>query len=1036
MLAPKKLFKSNQLKKLVIICLAGFCILPGSMVFAAASAESARPVKLSNSVFKLRHIDAEAAKIFLSKLQIGENMNTIKGINALVVTAVPKDLNKAHSITKLIDSEKKFAVETILSDVTDWDPATIEAISELLKDMSIGTFVDSPANEKNAAIVDVHNEALIVIADSDNIDRVVSATKQALAGPEEIAEANDIAPAEVEPEAEETAEEKLFKELVEAVKAAETDAEKQAAMQKIAEAEAATAAEANAPDLTAVEPDVPVEPNITVAVVEPAEIIEAEKDVEVELQIPEATAELELDLPEKVEIVKLIELLGVYLNVDYMYDPAKVRGTVTLVVQDKIKVKELYEIVEHAMKFRGFIMTRKGNLVTIVPAGEALNIGPEIQDDAEKIMAGNVIISRVFRLKSLTPTRARTMLAEMKLGTTINAVNETNSLIVTAYAYRMKRIEKLLKMIDVPGEEKIFKYRKLKYTMAENMKPKLETLTKQLEAVSAGVTAPVAPPPPGRPARGAAARRPTRPTTVTPGQKKAGIYLDIDERTNRILMIGTEAEIALVEGLIDTFDIPQQDLRQIQEYKIYNVDAEEIINTLNTLGIMQTGPARRGRGRITQQPRPGAKKPATTSTAGGPLVDEPMIAVLELTNSLLVNATAEQHAMVQMVIAYVDRKPDETSVPFVVYHLESQKPEELAPILNELVQKTIQDKQGKVTSATPRLEDDVVIVPDEKTRAIVVYASKKNQEWIGSLIETLDRRRPEVLLDVALVEITETDKFEYDLKIAANAEKYVADNIKLTPLSTTAVGTVLESGFNISNPGEFQGFFSHDKVQALLTAIQSKNYGRILAKPKIFVTDNEEGSIVTTDQTYYSETTTRFDDNNNQIDSTSFKGVDARIELKITPHISEGDLLKLEINMVREDFIIVEGRPGPPDKASSTLDTKVTIPDNKTVILGGLVKLNQTKGGSKIPILGDLPLIGGAFRTVGNNDRSSKLYIFVRANIVRPNPEQTSYPELEAVSQRNREEFEQAEEEFQKHKTIPGIKEQPVEPTKVLGEIY
>ena len=136
--------------------------------------------------------------------------------------------------------------------------------------------------------------------------------------------------------------------------------------------------------------------------------------------------------------------------------------------------------------------------------------------------------------------------------------------------------------------------------------------------------------------------------------------------------------------------------------------------------------------------------------------------------------------------------------------------------------------------------------------------------------------------------------------------------------------------------------------------------------------------------------------------------------------------------MTREDFILVEGRPGPPDKASSNLKTIVTIPDNKTVILGGLVKLNQTKGGSKIPIFGDLPLIGAAFRTVGNNDRSSKLYIFVRANIVRPNIEMTSYPELEDVSQRNREEFERAEERFQKHKTIPGIKEQPVAPKKVL----
>jgi len=1056
MLAPKKLSKYNQLKILVIACLVGLCVLLGPIVFAAESEESAKAVKLSNSVFKLKHIDAEVAKIFLAELQIAENVNTIKGINALVVTAVPKDLNKAHAITKLIDSEKKFVVETVSADIADQQLPTTEAISELLKDMSIGTFLNAPVNgTKPAAIVDVHNDALVVIADEDNVARVVSVAAQAITGPEEsketeeIVEANEVEQVDLaaEAEVEDIGEDELFEELVDTMMAAESEAEKEAAMQKIieAEAQAPTTTDTNEPAVEAVEPEVEItvepnvaEPNIVAEPEEPVEIpeVQAIKEIEVEPEIPGATAELELDLPEKVDIVKLIELLGVYLNVDYMYDPAKVKGTVTLVVQDKIKVKELYEIVESAMKFRGFIMTRKGNLVTIVPTAEALNVDPEIQTDAESISAGNVIITRVFNLRNITTASAKTMLTNMKLGTSINEIAETGSLIITEYAFRMKRIEKLLNMIDVAGEEKIFKYRKLKYTMAEAMAPKLETLTKQLEAVS-GITTPATPA--KRPARGARGRTPAKSAT-TSGQKDAGIYIDIDERTNRILMIGTADEIALVEGLIDTFDIPQQDLRKIEEYKIYNVDAEEIIDTLDTLGIMDTGSSSsrgrgRGRGRITQQ-RAGTKTTTPTPAAGTtPLVDEPMIAVLESTNSLLVNATAEQHSTIQMIIAYVDREPDETSVPFVIYHLQGQKPEDLVPVLKELVQRTVMDKQGKVASSTPRTEDEIVIVADEKTRAIVVYASKKNQDWIGSLIETLDKSRPEVLLDVALVEITETDKFEYDLKIAANAERYVANNIKINPLSTTAVGTVLEGGFNISNPGEFQGFFSQDKIQTLLTAIQSKNYGRILAKPKIFVTDNEEGSIVTSDQTYYSETTTRFDDNNNQTDSTSFQAVDAKIELKITPHISEGDLLKLEINMLREDFIIVEGRAGPPDKASSTLDTVVTIPDNKTVILGGLVKLNQTKGGSKVPILGDIPLVGGAFRTVGNNDRSSKLYIFVRANIVRPNVEMTSYPELESVSQRNREEFEEAELEFQQHKTIPGIKEQPVEPAKVLGEI-
>jgi type II secretory pathway component GspD/PulD (secretin) len=114
------------------------------------------------------------------------------------------------------------------------------------------------------------------------------------------------------------------------------------------------------------------------------------------------------------------------------------------------------------------------------------------------------------------------------------------------------------------------------------------------------------------------------------------------------------------------------------------------------------------------------------------------------------------------------------------------------------------------------------------------------------------------------------------------------------------------------------------------------------------------------------------------------------------------------------------------------VDTAVTLPNGSTVILGGLMKMNQNKGGSKVPILGDIPLIGGLFRTISNEDTQSKLYVFVKAEIIRPAELAQGMEDLKQLSEKNRMAFEKHELEFQRYQDWPGIKPKPVDPPKVL----
>jgi general secretion pathway protein D len=179
------------------------------------------------------------------------------------------------------------------------------------------------------------------------------------------------------------------------------------------------------------------------------------------------------------------------------------------------------------------------------------------------------------------------------------------------------------------------------------------------------------------------------------------------------------------------------------------------------------------------------------------VVEPPMISVIAATNSLLINATAEQHAAISLVIAYVDAERGESSINYVVYPLENQDPEKLKGILESLItgRTVAADRERKVERTTTTVrqpgqpaqptqpqvaavppaeaaEQGITIVADPSTYSLLVYASKKNQQWISSVIKELDKYRPQVLLDVTLVEINRDDVFKYDMDMVTKVGSF------------------------------------------------------------------------------------------------------------------------------------------------------------------------------------------------------------------------------------------------------------------------
>ncbi len=947
-------------------------------------------------------------------------------------------------------------------------------------------------------------------------------------------------------------------------------------------------------------------------------------------QIPASVAEKELetvvDLPQEVELESLVDLVGKQLGLNYMYDPAIIRGQkVQLKIHGgKIKVKDTYALLESALRFKGYIMTRRDQLVTILQAGElATRAEPTLRGPDEPIQPGDIVVASMFALNYIDATSAQNMLKTMNLGASFTPLPETNTLIVTDYAYRMDRIRKVLEMIDVSSATREYKFRTLKYMKPSDIVTKLKDLVGQLQGVSLQIST------------SAAAGAQTQMRTVTTRNPQTGqvetkqvpisapataaapgeaapaptadtVFIDTDDRTNRILIIGKADQITLIEELVDVLDVPQYNLKYVREYIIQNVEAVEVVNVLNELGLasvtvsMPAPTAATGRtaasGRTAQtqtqpqtpemamSPRTGAAgaagtaggdqpyvavRPATnsllvngtaeqhsaielviahvdvvqkdqrtirqyeiqyvdtqeiintmtdlgmiapqttTGTTGmdgrgtrgttsarstavaqampvaegvaPPMVlptaeggsgveltaEYPQIAVLETTNSLLVYATPRQHDAIALVIAHADRQLDVTTTPYVVYALENQDPVELAEVLTKLIQETVEDAAASKTSTPeskiqvlvaptgggtaagtpPTLEEQKIkIIPDEMSYSLIVYANKRNQQWVGELIKSLDEYRPQVLLDCTLVVINQDETFKYDMDIVSKT--YSGLTLRENSPIETISGDFSEPvyGEARSTSGNFTGFLNSDMVQALLEMVQTKNYGRVMARPKILVNDNQEGEIKTENTTSIAQQKSIIQPSSDQgqtITTTdvSFAEYSEGVTLKIKPHISKGDMLRLEITLGRSDFklqqdvkVAGETYPRPPDILSTDVTTVATVPDGTTIILGGLEGVDQQKNTTKVPILGDIPIVGGLFRGVDDIGAQSKLYVFVKAHVLRPSDQIEGLEDIRRVSEKNRRAFEEMEKKFQEHQDWPGIKPKPMDPVKVLEE--
>jgi len=284
---------------------------------------------------------------------------------------------------------------------------------------------------------------------------------------------------------------------------------------------------------------------------------------------------------------------------------------------------------------------------------------------------------------------------------------------------------------------------------------------------------------------------------------------------------------------------------------------------------------------------------------------------------------------------------------------------------------------------------------DPETRQIIVIADEETQGQISQVVTNLDRPKPQVLIKVVFVEVAHSDGSEIGVEggftrtdngltgNGANVFGLGGLNQIATNIQYNAVGQPVQS-FIPTPPGAGLYQILGDEYQVTLRAIAQTGKAKILSRPSVLARNNQPATILV-GQSVPLITNVRYDTFGNAINSVQY--TDVGIILRVTPFITSDGMVEMilspEISTVSqtESVTISQGVQAPViDKRSA--DTVVVTPDSQTVVIGGLIANLKTETVSKIPVLGDLPLLGFAFRSKSKRDVKTELLIFLTPHIV------------------------------------------------------
>jgi general secretion pathway protein D len=376
------------------------------------------------------------------------------------------------------------------------------------------------------------------------------------------------------------------------------------------------------------------------------------------------------------------------------------------------------------------------------------------------------------------------------------------------------------------------------------------------------------------------------------------------------------------------------------------------------------------------------------------------------TNSLIITDSVYNIKKMESLIRALDVQAPEGKGKINVYYLRNANSEDIAKVMSALVARLPVPPAGGAQPAGPStiLEGQVTITSDKATNSLIIVASPGDYETMKDVIQKLDIRRRQVYVEAAIIEMSLSKSrelgFEFQAANLNNIEN--SNNVKAIGgtnfgnIATAASGPAGLATLTGLNVGAVKGTFKYNGVEflnigALLHALQTDGDVNVLSTPNILTTDNQKAEIMVGENvpfvTGQSQTAATAGQIFTQIDRK-----DVGIKLQITPQIASDDNVRLEIKQEISDLTVTPGlNPNivGPTTSKRSADTTVVIKDRQTMVIGGLIRDNVVSSTSKVPLLGDIPILGWLFKFKTTKIEKTNLMIFITPYIIKNETEAT-----------------------------------------------
>jgi general secretion pathway protein D len=508
---------------------------------------------------------------------------------------------------------------------------------------------------------------------------------------------------------------------------------------------------------------------------------------------------------------------------------------------------------------------------------------------------------------------------------------------------------------------------------------------------------------------------------IQPMVSKDGL-LSAYPQTNTLLIIDSAANVGRLARLIAELDVPSS-RRQTELITLRHAAASELADTVVSVLDERAAPA--APPAQGQPPRP----------VGGQ-VRGFKITPDDRTNTLIVNAAAEQMRQIKELVRSLDVPLPPGSGRINVYYLKYADAEDLLPVLLDIIgdsssprpagqgqqqqqqlgtsdrrrnrqrgsslrrnfnERTRRQAQpagqpGQQGQGAIEFVGDVRITADPATNALIISAAPEDYTLLAGVIDKLDIRRRQVYVEATILEVTLDRLRQIGIELQGAANVANGNLIGRTSLANLNPALVDPA----SLVGALGAFLSEQTVTlpdgtkvpaqvALLTALERDRDVDILSAPNLLTTDNEEAEIIVGQNVPFVASRATSETNLSNTFAT-VEREDVGITLRLTPQISEGSIVRLsifeEVSAIIPNPQLDANEVGPTTTVRSA-STTITVKDGQTVVIGGLISDSITQTESQVPYISDIPVIGNFFKNTDGTKSKTNLLIFLTPHIIK-----------------------------------------------------